>query len=131
LRRNRTAEICARASLSELAQPSTIHRHQLRCAPVELIENELFGHEAGAFTGANGAASGLIERANGGTLFLDEVDSLPLSAQVKLLRFLQDKHYRRLGSTKDQVADVRLLQPLTPISLRLCIRALPAGSFTD
>ena len=103
-------EVCARA-LHYLSSRSDQPFVAINCGalPVELIENELCGHEAGAFTGANGAASGLIERANHGTLFLDEVDALPLSAQVKLLRFLQDKHYRRLGSTKDQLADVRVV----------------------
>ena len=59
--------------------------------PLELLENELFGHERGAYTGALGSHSGLIQEAEKGTLFLDEVDSLPLLAQIKLLRFLQDK----------------------------------------
>jgi len=57
--------------------------------PLELVENELFGHERAAYTGATTAESGLIAEAEGGTLFLDEVDSLPLAAQVKLLRFLE------------------------------------------
>ncbi len=77
--------------------------------PVELVENELFGHERGAFTGANTAMAGLIEEAEGGTIFLDEIDCLPLMAQVKLLRFLQEKEYRRLGSSKVCHADVRLI----------------------
>src|ERR1051325_5373387 len=59
--------------------------------PAELVENELFGHERGAFTGATSSARGLIHDADGGTLFLDEIDSLPLPTQVKLLRFLQDR----------------------------------------
>lgn len=77
--------------------------------PMELLENELFGHERGAFTGASGARVGLIQEAEQGTLFLDEVDCLPLLAQVKLLRFLQDKEYRPLGSTKAIKGDVRIL----------------------
>jgi len=77
--------------------------------PVELVENELFGHERGAFTGANTAHAGLVEEAEGGTLFLDEIDSLPLLAQVKLLRFLQDKEFRRLGSSKPRHADIRTI----------------------
>lgn len=77
--------------------------------PVELLENELFGHEQGAFTGAAGARCGLIQEADKGTLFLDEVDSLPALAQVKLLRFLQEKEYRPLGSTKTRKADVRII----------------------
>jgi two-component system response regulator GlrR len=77
--------------------------------PVELIENELFGHEHGAFTGAGGSRVGLIQEAKQGTLFLDEVNSLPLLAQVKLLRFLQSKEYRPLGSTKSLQGDVRII----------------------
>lgn len=77
--------------------------------PVELLENELFGHDRGAFTGASGSRSGVIQEAETGTLFLDEVDSLPLLAQVKLLRFLQDKEYRPLGSTKAIKGDVRII----------------------
>ena len=77
--------------------------------PVELLENELFGHERGAFTGAQSARNGLIQEAEQGTLFLDEVNSLPLLAQVKLLRFLQSKEYRPLGSTKALTGDVRII----------------------
>jgi len=77
--------------------------------PVELFENELFGHDRGAFTGAFGARDGLIHEAEEGTLFLDEVNSMPLFAQVKLLRFLQSKEYRRLGSTKALNGDVRII----------------------
>jgi len=76
---------------------------------VDLVENELFGHERGAFTGASSTQPGLIEEANGGTLFLDEVDSLPLLAQVKLLRFLQEKEYRPLGSNRTRTADARVI----------------------
>jgi two-component system, NtrC family, response regulator GlrR len=77
--------------------------------PVELLENELFGHERGAFTGATGAREGLIQEAEKGSLFLDEVDCLPLLAQVKLLRFLQEKEYRPLGTTKAIRGDVRII----------------------
>ncbi|MBO0798197.1 MAG: sigma-54-dependent Fis family transcriptional regulator [Blastocatellia bacterium] len=77
--------------------------------PIELVENELFGHERGAFTGAGSFLPGLIESANGGTLFLDEVNSLPMPAQAKLLRFLQEKEYRPLGSSRIIKADVRVI----------------------
>ena len=77
--------------------------------PVELVENELFGHTRGAFTSASSLQVGLIEEANGGTLFLDEIDCLPMFAQVKLLRFLQEKEYRPLGSPKMRRADVRVI----------------------
>lgn len=74
-----------------------------------MVENELFGHKSGAFTSANSSQSGLIQEAAGGTLFLDEIDCLPLLAQVKLLRFLQEKEYRPLGSTKICKVDVRVI----------------------
>jgi two-component system response regulator GlrR len=77
--------------------------------PLELVENELFGHERAAFTGAGAAEPGLIAEAEGGTLFLDEVDSLPAAAQVKLLRFLESKEYRRLGSSRLRRADLRIV----------------------
>lgn len=77
--------------------------------PSDLVENELFGHEPGAFTGAVSARAGLVEEAESGTLFLDEIDSLPLSAQVKLLRLLQEKEFRRLGSQRIRRADVRVV----------------------
>lgn len=77
--------------------------------PAELVENELFGHEKGAFTGASNSQKGLIREADQGTLFLDEIDSLPLFSQVKLLRFLQDKEFRSLGSSKTRKADVRII----------------------
>ncbi|UCH82347.1 MAG: sigma-54-dependent Fis family transcriptional regulator [Nitrospiraceae bacterium] len=77
--------------------------------PVELIENEMFGHIQGAFTGASISRSGLIQEADKGTLFLDEVDSLTYSAQIKLLHLIQDKVYRQLGSTKQIRADIRII----------------------
>ncbi|MBO0798113.1 MAG: sigma-54-dependent Fis family transcriptional regulator [Blastocatellia bacterium] len=77
--------------------------------PIELVENELFGHERGAFTGAGSSLPGLVEAADGGTLFLDEVNSLPLPAQAKLLRFLEEREYRPLGSSKIIKADVRVI----------------------
>jgi len=77
--------------------------------PVELMENELFGHDRGAFTGASGSRNGLIQEAEQGTLFFDEVNCLSLQAQVKLLRFLQSREYRPLGSTKSLTGDVRII----------------------
>lgn len=103
-------ELCARAIhyLSPRAGNPFI---PVNCGamPMELVENELFGHVKGAFTGASQPYSGLIQEADGGTLFLDEIGSLPLQVQVKLLRFLQDKEYRQLGSAKLQQADVRII----------------------
>jgi len=77
--------------------------------PPELIENELFGHAPGAFTGATTTSVGLILEADGGALFLDEIDSLPTMAQVKLLRFLQEKEFRPLGSRKTCKVDVQVI----------------------
>jgi len=83
----------------------------VNCAaiPIELIEAELFGHTRGAYTTAHTAREGLIAAAEGGTLFLDEIGSLPLSAQAKLLRFLQEREYRPVGSNTLRRADVRVI----------------------
>jgi transcriptional regulator with GAF, ATPase, and Fis domain len=77
--------------------------------PPELIDSELFGHEKGSFTGALGARRGWFERADHGTLFLDEVGELPLAAQVRLLRVLQDGALQRVGSEADIQVDVRVI----------------------
>jgi DNA-binding NtrC family response regulator len=115
-------ELCARAihQLSARCDQSFI---PVNCGaiPVELVENELFGHERGAFTGASGSKPGLIEEADGGTLFLDEIDSLPMLAQVKLLRFLQEKEYRPLGSTRTRQANVRVVTA-TNINVEKAVR---------
>jgi two-component system, NtrC family, response regulator GlrR len=103
-------ELCARA-IHYLSPRSRHPFMPINCGaiPVDLVENELFGHEKGAFTGASESRTGLIAEAEGGTVFLDEVDCLSLGAQVKLLRFLQEKEYRPLGSKKMKRADVRVL----------------------
>jgi DNA-binding NtrC family response regulator len=77
--------------------------------PVELAESELFGHQRGAFTGAVRDRIGLVREADGGTMLLDEVDALPLTAQVKLLRFLQDGEFRPLGASRTDRARVRVV----------------------
>jgi DNA-binding NtrC family response regulator len=84
---------------------------KLNCAaiPSGLLESELFGHEKGAFTGAVAQRIGRFELANGGTLFLDEVGDIPLDLQPKLLRVLQEQEFERLGSTRTQRVDVRMV----------------------
>ncbi|GGL89511.1 hypothetical protein GCM10010099_02160 [Streptomyces cinereus] len=77
--------------------------------PSELMESEFFGHKKGSFTGATADKEGLFQQANGGTLFLDEVADLPISMQVKLLRAIQEKKIRAIGSTQEIAVDVRLL----------------------
>jgi DNA-binding NtrC family response regulator len=77
--------------------------------PDHLLENELFGHVRGAYTDAHASHGGLLSVAEGGTLFLDEIDALSLPAQVKLLRFLQDREYRPLGSSTTLTADIRVV----------------------
>jgi len=77
--------------------------------PENLLESELFGHEKGSFTGAVQQKAGLFELADGGTLFLDEIGELPMSMQVKLLRVLQEREFRRVGGTRNISIDVRLI----------------------
>ena len=77
--------------------------------PGELIEAELFGADAGAYTGANKAREGKFEAADGGTLFLDEIGTLPLSGQVKLLRVLESGRFQRLGSNRERTVKVRIV----------------------
>jgi two-component system response regulator HydG len=98
----------------------SVHQHSQRadktlisvnCAaiPDTLIESELFGYEKGAFTGANASRMGLIEAADGGTLFLDEIGELPMEAQARLLRFIQEGEIRRIGSVHSRKVNVRLI----------------------
>ncbi len=83
----------------------------INCAtlPAELIESLLFGHEKGAFTGADESKDGYVQKASGGTLFLDEIGELPLSLQAKLLRFVEYGECQRVGSHKLEKVDVRIL----------------------
>ncbi len=77
--------------------------------PRELIESELFGHERGAFTGAQARSSGRFEQAQGGTLFLDEIGDMPMEAQTRLLRVLQAGEFTTVGGTRSIRADVRII----------------------
>ncbi|MBX3683813.1 MAG: sigma 54-interacting transcriptional regulator, partial [Thauera sp.] len=99
----------------------------VNCAalPDELIESELFGVERGAFTGAHTSRAGKFERAHGGTLFLDEVGELPLPAQAKLLRALQEGEIERLGDERTRKVNVRLVAA-TNVDLQ---KAVNAGTF--
>jgi two-component system C4-dicarboxylate transport response regulator DctD len=88
----------------------------LNCAaiPEPLFEAELFGHESGAFTGAQGKRIGKLEYAHGGTVFLDEIESMPLAQQVKLLRVLQEQTLERLGSNQSIQVDLRIIAATKP-----------------
>ncbi len=97
-----------------------LHRHSPRAAnpfialnmaaiPADLVESELFGHEKGAFTGAQNARQGRFEQANGGTLFLDEIGDMPLDVQTRLLRVLADGQFYRVGGHQSVTVDVRII----------------------
>ena len=88
----------------------------INCAalPEALLESELFGHERGAVTGAAGAKEGLLQTGSGGTAFLDEIAEMPLGAQAKLLRALEQGEVLRVGATKPQSIDVRFVAATKP-----------------
>lgn len=103
-------ELAAKA-IHEFSPRSKSPLISVNCAaiPESLIESELFGHEKGAFTGASAARQGLVEAAEGGTLFLDEIGELPMEAQARLLRVLQENEVRRVGSVHAKKVNVRLI----------------------
>ncbi|GJM12202.1 MAG: transcriptional regulator [Pseudohongiella sp.] len=103
-------ELVARA-IHNLSNRNAQEMISVNCAaiPENLIESELFGHEKGAFTGATATRTGLVEAANGSTLFLDEIGELPLEAQARLLRVLQENEIRKVGSVQSKKVDVRLV----------------------
>jgi formate hydrogenlyase transcriptional activator len=103
-------ELIARAihELSPRRERSFV-RMSIAAFPLGLLESELFGHEKGAFTGAAASRAGRLELANRGTLFLDEVGDIPADVQPKLLRVLQEREFERLGSSRTQQVDVRVV----------------------
>jgi transcriptional regulator with GAF, ATPase, and Fis domain len=103
-------EVIAREIHRRSARPSgPIVRVNCGAIPPGLIDSELFGHERGSFTGAVSDRAGWFERADGGTLFLDEIGELPLDAQVRLLRVLQDGTFERVGARRTHTVDVRIV----------------------
>lgn len=121
-------ELVAR-SLHEHSRRSTKNFVAVNCGavPESIIESELFGHEAGAFTDAKKTRIGKFEHANGGTLLLDEIESMPIRTQVHLLRVLQERHLERLGSNKLIPLDVRVVAA-SKINL---LQASEIGSFRE
>lgn len=115
-----TVLVCGESGVGKENIPKIIHQNSLRkmgkyfavncgAIPEGTIDSELFGHEKGSFTGAIEARKGYFEEANGGTLFLDEVGELPMASQAKLLRVLQSGEYIRVGSSKVNKTDVRVI----------------------
>ncbi len=121
-------ELVAR-SLHEQSNRRDSHFVAVNCGaiPDSLIESELFGHEKGAFTGAETQRVGKFEYAEGGTLFLDEIESMPLSAQVRLLRVLQERSLERLGSNESIALNIRVIAA-TKVDLR---SAADRGEFRE
>ena len=101
-------EVAARLIHDMSRRPGLMVRINCGAIPENLLENELFGYERGAFAGAMRTKKGLIEMADGGTVFFDEVGEMPLSMQSKLLTFLDDRKIKRVGGLEDIQVDVRI-----------------------
>src|SRR5439155_27294273 len=106
-----TGKELAGRTIHEQSQRSDEPFGVVQCAalPEPLLENELFGHEAGAYTGADRKTLGILAEADGGTVFIDEIGEMPLGLQSKLLRFLQTKEFRRVGAATQTRVDVRVV----------------------
>jgi Nif-specific regulatory protein len=115
--------------IHELSSRARCSFVKVNCAalPDHLLESELFGYEKGAFTGASDSKIGRVEEADGGTIFLDEIGELPMALQAKLLRFLQEREFERLGSTKTRKVDVRIIAATN----RELSEAVSEGSFRE
>ena len=115
--------------IHEMSQRAQAPFVKLNCAavPENLLESELFGHEKGAYTGATSTKPGRFEEADGGTIFLDEIGELPAALQAKLLRFLQEREFERLGSTRTRKVDVRVIAATN----RDLPRAISDGAFRE
>src|SRR5205823_13774481 len=116
-------------ALHTLSQRNTGNYVRINCAaiPETLLESELFGHEKGAFTGALKQKSGRVEEADGGTIFLDEIADMSRPLQAKLLRFLEDGTFTRVGGTQELRVNVRMLAATN----RDIIKAIAEGHFRE
>ncbi|HVA64888.1 MAG TPA: sigma-54 dependent transcriptional regulator [Terriglobales bacterium] len=115
-------EVAARLVAAHSGREASMVKINCAAIPQELWESELFGYEAGAFTGANRPKSGKFELAGGGTMFLDEISEMPLPQQAKLLQVLQDGEFSRLGGQRSRSVDVRVIAA-TNVDLQAAVHA--------